>query len=112
MGKMSEMNLEINDLLDSTKLSCEQIANQVGCPVEWVNEVVAERWDRWEDVFRHGGPRDRGRADAYYWREADPHYYVGDTYSTPKVEKSDMTEFEIEQYMIGYNENTSRKDWG
>ena len=26
---------------------------------------------------RHGGPYDRGSADAYYRRDFDPHYYEG-----------------------------------
>jgi len=26
-------------------LSCQEIADQVGCPVDWVNGIVQERWD-------------------------------------------------------------------
>jgi len=40
---------------------------------------------------RHGGPWDRGSADSYYKRGFNPHYFVGDTYSTPKVEMEQMT---------------------
>ena len=65
------------------------------------------------EVFtRHGGAYDRGSADAYYHRSAEPHYYTGDTYSSTKIEKTDMSEEEISAYMAGYNETTDRKDWG
>jgi hypothetical protein len=61
---------------------------------------------------RHGGPYDRGSADAYYGRECEPHYYLGDTYQSPTVEKVDMTEEEIAAYMAGYNETPfAQKEW-
>jgi hypothetical protein len=61
---------------------------------------------------RHGGAYDRGSADAYYGREVNPHYYLGDTYQSPKVEKADMTEEEIAAYMAGYNETPfAQKEW-
>jgi hypothetical protein len=61
---------------------------------------------------RHGGPEDRGRADAYYGRAACPHYYVGGTYDTPEVPASQMTAEEIAAYHYGYNNEHDRKDWG
>ena len=51
---------------------------------------------------RHGGPFDRGRADSYYGRHHDPHFYVEDTYSSPKVEEKEMTVEEVEAYNAGY----------
>jgi hypothetical protein len=61
---------------------------------------------------RHGGAYDRGSADAWYGRECEPHYYIGDTYQSPKVEKADMTEEEIAAYMAGYNETPfAQKEW-
>jgi hypothetical protein len=61
---------------------------------------------------RHGGPYDRGSADAYYGREVNPHYYLGDTYQSPKVEKVDMTEEEIAAYIAGYNATPfAQKEW-
>jgi len=61
---------------------------------------------------RHGGAYDRGSADAWYGREVNPHYYLGDTYQSPKVEKADMTEEEIAAYMAGYNETPfAQKEW-
>ena len=35
----------IRELLDTTMLSCQEIADQVDCPVDWVNGIVEERWD-------------------------------------------------------------------
>ena len=34
---------------------------------------------------RHGGPYDRGSADAYYHRPYNPHFYAGATYSSPRI---------------------------
>jgi hypothetical protein len=40
---------------------------------------------------RHGVPFDRGGADFWYGRPHEPHYFVGATYKTDKVELADMT---------------------
>lgn len=61
---------------------------------------------------RHGGPYDRGSADRYYRRGYHPHYYTGATYSTPRIEKENMTEEEIAAYKRGYDEELGEKDWG
>jgi len=53
---------------------------------------------------RHGGPWDRGWADAYYQRPWQPHYYLGDTQFSARVELQDMTAEEIVAYTAGYNE--------
>jgi len=63
---------------------------------------------------RHGGPFDRGTADSYYHREFNPHYFVGETYNTEKVELADMTVKEIVAYTAGYNWNEkhgTKKGW-
>ena len=63
---------------------------------------------------RHGGPWDRGTADSYYGREFNPHYFIGETYNTPKVELTDMTAAEITAYTAGYNHNEQfghKKEW-
>jgi hypothetical protein len=54
---------------------------------------------------RHGGPYDRGSADSYYRRGYNPHYYVGDTGSSPRVTLKDMTPNEIVAYTAGFNDN-------
>jgi hypothetical protein len=60
---------------------------------------------------RHGGPYDRGSADAYYMRRFDPHYFEGDSYATPRI----IIEYdtpEYEAYSAGFREQTDTKDWG
>jgi hypothetical protein len=54
---------------------------------------------------RHGGPYDRGSADSYYGREYDPHYFVGDTYNSPRIDMAQMTAQEITAYTVGYRDN-------
>lgn len=61
---------------------------------------------------RHGGPFDRGSADHYYGRAYEPHYYVGDTYSSDRVELANMTAQQIVEYTAGYNAGGAQKDWG
>ena len=60
---------------------------------------------------RHGGPYDRGSADAYYGRRYNPHYYKGATLTSELVEEADMTPDEIAAYNAGYDEEDDRKDW-
>ena len=38
---------------------------------------------------RHGGPYDRGSADSYYRRGRSPHYYMGDTKASGRVNQSE-----------------------
>lgn len=64
---------------------------------------------------RHGGPWDRGTCDSYYSRGFNPHYFVGDTHSSPYVSTTQMTAAEITAYTAGYNWNEKsgdKKDWG
>jgi len=63
---------------------------------------------------RHGGPFDRGGADYYYGRGKNPHFYVGGTYSSERIEMVDMDLEEVNEYLAGYEEaerNGSRKEW-
>lgn len=59
---------------------------------------------------RHGGPRDRGSADAYYGRLPSPHKYAGPTGCGPKIPLTDPVE--IESYYESYYGCSDRKDWG
>jgi hypothetical protein len=63
------------------------------------------------EIPRHGSPQDRGSADAYYGRPYDPHYYVGDSLQSTRVEKCDMTDSMIEAYRYGYDNEEDRKEW-
>ena len=64
-----------------------------------------------DELPRHGSPQDRGSADAYYQRDYDPHYYVGDSMQSERVEKDNMTIGEIEAYKYGYENEDDRKEW-
>ena len=46
MSKMSELDAEINDLLSSTNLMIDEIAAILDIPVNMVENVVANRWQR------------------------------------------------------------------
>jgi hypothetical protein len=61
---------------------------------------------------RHGGPYDRGSADAWYGREFDPHLFRGDTYDSEPVGLADMTAEEITAYTAGYRDTPfAQKEW-
>lgn len=60
---------------------------------------------------RHGGPYDRGSADAYYHRPVDPHYYEGSTYNSRRIDVHEMTDTERSEYLVGYVTTTDRKQW-
>lgn len=61
---------------------------------------------------RHGGAYDRGGADAWYGRPREPHYYVGATYASTRIDTQDMSMEEIEDYMAGYDDTPfGQKDW-
>ena len=62
---------------------------------------------------RHGGPFDRGSADSYYGRGRNPHYYVGGTGTSDRVDQ--LTPAEVQAYLAGYQWNEQfgdKKDWG
>jgi hypothetical protein len=64
---------------------------------------------------RHGGPYDRGGADAYYRRNAKPHYFKEGTYSSQLVEEPSMTAEEIAAYYAGFKDTIDAgdfKNWG
>ena len=47
------------------------------------------------ETVRHGGQFDRGSADSYYGRGIQPHYFVGDTHNSHRIEKPEMTKQEL-----------------
>ena len=59
----------------------------------------------------HGSPYDRGSADSFYGRQANPHYMIDGA----RIEKADMTAEQIAEYEAGYEDNEkqtdSRKDY-
>ena len=63
---------------------------------------------------RHGGPFDRGGADFYYGRGKNPHFYVGGTGNSERIDMIDMDMEEIDAYLAGYDEaekRGDRKEW-
>jgi len=54
---------------------------------------------------RHGGAFDRGSADSYYGRARNPHFYIGGTGTSERVDQSQMTPNEIKAYLAGYQWN-------
>jgi hypothetical protein len=61
---------------------------------------------------RHGSAYDRGSADAWYGREPNPHYFLGDTYRSERVSVTEGSEA-YRQYMNGYkNTPFGQKNWG
>lgn len=62
---------------------------------------------------RHGGPFDRGKADAYYGRRFQPHYFRGGSYDGDPV--IDLTTEELDAYEAGFNfivRTGAKKDYG
>ena len=55
------------------------------------------------DRRRHGGLWDRGRADSYYSRPQDPHWYPKGSYQGQKITR--LNQYEIEEYQAGYEHN-------
>jgi hypothetical protein len=63
---------------------------------------------------RHGGAFDRGSADSYYNRPANPHYFAGATYSSNQILEVMMTQEQIDAYYAGYAYNEQfgdHKSW-
>lgn len=62
---------------------------------------------------RHGGPYDRGSADAWYRRGFRPHYFKGASYNTEEILIEKGTP-EYDAYAAGYKDQVDtgeRKDW-
>ncbi len=61
------------------------------------------------DRNRHGSLYDRGSADSYYRRPKNPHWWPEGTGHGTKV--TELTEEELKEYNLGYDENTDFKEW-
>lgn len=63
---------------------------------------------------RHGGAYDRGRADFWYSRPFEPHYFTGGTGTSDKVTEANMAPTDIEAYRAGYADAEAcgdQKEW-
>ncbi len=72
-------------------------------------ETVTEHDEKHAAHMYHGGPWDRGAADAYYHRDKDPHKYPAGTYNGERVKLTDPSE--LAAYHHGYDTTTDRKQW-
>jgi hypothetical protein len=70
-----------------------------------MKDVCGEQFCR----TRHGGLHDRGSADAYYSRPAQPHWWPSGTGFGEKV--TDLTPEEVAEYLIGYASIQDLKEW-
>lgn len=61
------------------------------------------------DRERHGSLYDRGRADSYYRRGVDPHWWPSGTYNGYKV--TGLTQAERDEYMAGFRDNEQSGDF-
>ena len=68
-------------------------------------------WEDGNELIRHGGPWDRGSADSYYRRGANPHYYTGGSYNSMKVDENKMSAVEVAQYYAGFEYNELAGDF-
>ena len=65
-----------------------------------------------DTIIKHGSPYDRGGADSYYRRPANPHYYPQGSYNGEVI--TDLTDEQIAEYYRGYEDNERAgnfKDW-
>lgn len=65
--------------------------------------------------WTHGSPYDRGRADSYYRRKFNPHWYNYENKAMERRVKIEKGTPEYEEYKRGYEDNEEVgefKDWG
>ena len=65
-------------------------------------------------MAKHGSPFDRGGADFWYRRPAEPHYWPDGTGHGTKITEAEMTAEQIEEYYDGYEEAEEigdQKEW-
>ena len=53
----------------------------------------------------HGNAFDRGSADSWYHRPRNPHFYIGDTSSSERINEAQMSPQEVQAYLAGYQWN-------
>lgn len=66
-------------------------------------------------TWKHGSPYDRGRADSYYRRTFDPHFYDYSAKALERRVKIEKGTPEYDQYRQGFRDNEAEgdyKDWG
>ncbi len=61
-----------------------------------------DKHGRYDDYKKHGGPYDRGSADAWYARAPEPHFYPDGSYQGDRIDEDKMTINQREAYWAGY----------
>tara|TARA_R110001599_G_scaffold10207_7_gene50616 strand:+ start:116 stop:436 length:321 start_codon:yes stop_codon:yes gene_type:complete len=61
-----------------------------------------DKHGRYDDFKSHGGPYDRGAADAWYARDPEPSYWPTGTYEGTRIGEDKMTNLQREAYWAGY----------
>ena len=61
-----------------------------------------DKHGRYDDFKSHGGPFDRGAADAWYARDPEPSYWPTGTYEGTRIGEDKMTNLQREAYWAGY----------
>jgi len=74
-----------------------------------VEDLISQHQELYSQ--RHGSPYDRGSADSYYRRGFNPHYFIGDSYSSTRLDLEDMSAEEITAYSAGYGDNELLGNW-
>ena len=102
---------DIRSAFDASGNDMPKVLNDFVFNIEVALQNAGILDDDFNEVDRtHGSPWDRGSADSYYRRAKNPHWYPEGTYHGTKV--TDLTEEEVKEYMLGYDENNDFKDWG
>ena len=73
-----------------------------------INALKGPQFDR----ERHGSLFDRGQADSYYGRYAQPHWFPQGSYQGDPV--TELNQAEIDEYLSGYEWNElhgDKKSW-
>jgi len=61
-----------------------------------------DKHGRYDDFKSHGGPYDRGSADAWYERPPEPSYWPEGSYEGTRINEDKMTNLQREAYWAGY----------
>ena len=61
-----------------------------------------DKHGRYDEYKKHGGPYDRGSADAWYARAPEPHFYPDGSYQGDRIDEDKMTINQREAYWAGY----------
>jgi hypothetical protein len=102
----NELNADIDwsDVADEIYQACAEEENERTHADFFANDGMGRGY---------GSLYDTGKADSYYGRQQNPHYYVNQNGVVSCI--ADLTEEQIAEYVAGYDDNNAAgdfKDWG